>query len=342
MTRMKQALTAIAAITILGVAGSMPAHGHHSHASLNKNDIRLYRGIISRYSWTMPHVFLKVRGPDPDGNVVEYTIETLNPPAMARAGWSRDTFKVGDEVIWEGPHDHNKARHYTGIIWMERVADGQRFTEDPRDSADIEPSTDFTGLWKRYPNSLKHYTPPEGWPMTDVGQAMIESFSEDDSPITNCVNPGPPKSMLLPFPVMITRPDEDHFVFERELMAEKRIIHLNHDHEPGEPSINGYSTGTFDGKELVVTTTNFVADKWGTHTGIDSSDQKQLVERFWMSDDGLFLHVDITITDPVYLTRPHTFRHQWAKLADRPVIQAPCTMESAQLYKEAGYGEGSE
>jgi hypothetical protein len=27
------------------------------------------------------------------------------------------------------------------------------------------------------------------------------------------------------------------------------------------------------------------------------------------------------------------------KLADRPVIQAPCTMEAARLYLEAGYGD---
>ena len=84
---------------------------------------------------------------------------------------------------------------------------------------------------------------------------------------------------------------------------------------------------------------NFIADKWGSHTGVDSSEQKTLVERYRLSDDGLYLHAEITITDPVYLAEPVIFSHRWEKLADREVIQAPCTMEAAQLYLEAGYGD---
>jgi predicted amidohydrolase len=78
---------------------------------------------------------------------------------------------------------------------------------------------------------------------------------------------------------------------------------------------------------------------WLARTGgaeFDSSDQKQLLERFSLSDDGLFLIAEITITDPVYLSEPVTFIHRWKKLADRDVIQAPCTLESAKLYLEGG------
>ena len=122
-------------------------------------------------------------------------------------------------------------------------------------------------------------------------------------------------------------------------MEAVRVIHLNGTGEPGEPSRLGFSTGRFEGEELVVETTNFIADRWGTHTGIDSSEQKHLVERFRLSEDGLHLYAEITVTDPVYLAEPVTFEHEWYKLADREVIQAPCTMEAAQLYLEAGYGE---
>lgn len=327
----------VAGIVACVLAG--PAAAHHSHASLNQDDVRMYRGVITRYSWTMPHVFLRVRGPDRQGRIVEYTIESLNPPAMSMAGWSRDTFEPGDEVIWRGPHDHNEKRHYTGIEWIERVSDGKRFSEDPKSLPDIVPSENMTGLWKRYPFSIRHYRPPEGWPLNEAGQAMVAAFNENDSPIARCINPGPPKSMILPFPFFITRPDEQHIVIERELMEEKRIIHIDHEHGPIEPSILGHSIGTYEGEELVVTTTDFVADRWGTHTGIDSSEQKRLVERFRLSDDGLYLHADITVTDPAYLTEPHTFEFTWAKLPHREVIQAPCTMESAKLHLEAGFEE---
>lgn len=331
--------SALAACLLLG---AVPVEAHHSHASLNKNDVRTYSGVVKRYSWTMPHVFLKIDAPDEQGEIVEYTVEMLHPPGMAKNGWSKATFQPGDRITWEGAHDKNLKRHYTGLKWAER-GDGQRFGMDP-DAIQtvVHPSTDFTGLWKR-PEISKgfkpHYRPPEGWPLSAKGQDIVDNFHEDQNPMVTCGNPGPPKAMIVPYPMMLTRPDENTIIIERELMAEKRIVYLNGSGgPPGAPSRLGYSTGRFEGDELVIETTNFIADKWGTHTGIDSSDQKQLLERFRLADDGLHLYVDITVTDPVYLSESVTFEHEWYKLADREVIQAPCTMEAAQLYLEAGYG----
>ena len=139
---------------------------------------------------------------------------------------------------------------------------------------------------------------------------MVDGFSEDSNPMTRCGNPGPPKAMLLPYPVSITRPDDDHVVFERELMKEVRTVHIDHEHEElkKEPSKLGYSVGHFEGQELVVETSHFIADRWGTHTGIDSSEQKRLTERFTLADGGVHLLARITVEDPVYLAEPVTFR----------------------------------
>ena len=326
---------------------ALPAAAHHSHASLNKDDVRLYKGRVVKYSWTMPHVFMKIDGADENGNVVEYTVELQHPPAMARIGWAKDTWKPGDRITWEGPHDKDPNRHYTGMSWAEK-GDGTRLATDRQSRNAIQeaavPSTDFTGLWKRSDEGgfNPHYKPPKGWPLSEKGQALVDNFHEDQNPMVRCGNPGPPKAMIVPYPMNLTRPDENTVVIERELMAEKRYIHLNGTGQMGAPSKLGYSTGKFDGDKLIVETTNFVADPWGSHTGIDSSDQKHLVEEFWLSEDGLFLHANITVTDPVYLSSPHTFKHRWEKLADRPVIQAPCTMEAAQLYLDAGYGRNQE
>ena len=62
--------------------------------------------------------------------------------------------------------------------------------------------------------------------------------------------------------------------------------------------------------------------------------------RAWFEKHDLL--AEITVSDPVYLAEPVTFRHRWKKLADRDVIQAPCTMEAAQLYLEAGYEDREE
>lgn len=326
-----------------GLLFSSTGNAHHSHASLDPNDVRTYSGVVTRYSWTMPHVFLKVQGQDEAGALVEYSIEMNHPPSMAKKGWSKTSFRPGDRIVWSGPHDRDPDRHYTGILWAER-GDGTRFDMDDEADGAVEPSTDFTGLWKRSDigGFMPHYRPPEGWPLNDRGREMVAAFDEDDNPMVRCGNPGPPKAMIVPYPVSITRPDEQHFEFERELMAEKRIIHLDDTHRPGEPTRLGFSTGRIEGDTLVVETTNFIADEWGTHTGIDSSAEKHLVERFRLSDGGIHLIAEITVTDPVYLSEPVTFLHRWMKLADREVIQAPCTMEAARLYLEAGYAEARE
>lgn len=317
---------------------SSVAQAHHSHASLNKDDVRLYSGVVARYSWTMPHVFLQVDAPDPDGKVVRYSIEMQHPPAMFKRGWTRDSFKAGDRITWEGPHDSDLNRHYTGLSWAER-GDGTRFNMEQNAEDEAVPSTDFTGLWKRSDEGgfNPHYKPPVGWPMSEKGQALIDGFDEDQNPMVTCGFPGPPKSMIIPYPILITRPDDKTVVIEGELNPRNRTVYLSDAPEMGEPSIAGYSTGRVEDGALIVETSNFVADPWGIHTGIDSSEQKKLVERFTLSEDGMYLHADITVTDPVYLAKPHTFRHRWVKIADREVIQAPCTLEAAKLYLEAGY-----
>ena len=55
-----------------------------------------------------------------------------------------------------------------------------------------------------------------------------------------------------------------------------------------------------------------------------------------MSNGGMNLDVEITVTDSVYLAEPVTFTHHWRKIGDREIIQAPCTLEAAQLYLQGG------
>jgi hypothetical protein len=323
---------------ILAMALGMPGTGlaHHSHASINRDDVRIYTGVVTKYGWNMPHVFLKVRGPDPEGNLVDYSIEMGSPPGMMRRGWTKNTFKVGEAITWEGAHDHNLKRHYTGLKWVER-ADGTRVGNDRSIKKEelIKPSTDFTGLWTRDLKGGKaHYYPPEGWNLTAFGQKMVDNFDEVQNPMRTCGNMGPPKSMLIPYPITFSQPDEKTILMQRDLMEKIRVVHLDKSVPAGAPSQLGHSIGWFEGDELVVETTNFIADKWGIHTGIDSSDQKHLLERFSLSNNGLSMDVVITVTDTVYLAETKVFEHHWNKMADRPSLQVPCTMEAAQLYRD--------
>ncbi len=329
-------LTSASAVMLLAMQAS-PTLGHHSHATLDPEDVRVLTGLVTRYSWSMPHVYLKVEAPNLQGDIVEYSIEMLHPGAMATQGWSRDSFKPGDRITWEGQHDRNKSRAYSSLTWAER--NGVRVGSGGDGSGmAITPSTDFTGLWNRGPNQPTYF-PPSGWPLTAQGQALVDGFSEDQNPVLECYEPGPPKSMTLPYAHSLRYLDASTLLIERDLMDEPRVVHLDPGVQAGEPSPLGHSVGWFEDGDLIVETTAFTADRWGTHTGIDSSEQKQVRERFRLVDGGMGIEIDITVSDPVYLREPVTFTHRWVKVADRDIIRAPCTMESARLWIEAGYIE---
>lgn len=75
-----EGLRASAAIVVSAICFALPANENHSHACLNPDDVRLYGGVVTRYSWTMPHVFLKIDAPGESGKVFEYTVELLPYP----------------------------------------------------------------------------------------------------------------------------------------------------------------------------------------------------------------------------------------------------------------------
>jgi cyclase len=63
----------------------------------------------------------------------------------------------------------------------------------------------------------------------------------------------------------------------------------------------GFSTGRWEGRQLVVTTTH-LKQGWLRRNGVPESDQTTLVERF-IRHDRIMTHV-VIITDPVYLAEP--------------------------------------
>ena len=323
-------------IILLSGICSFPTLAHHSHSTIDRNDVRVLSGVVTKYGWSMPHVYLKVEAPNPQGEIVEFTIETVHPAAMTERGWSKTSFKLGDLITWEGAHHRNKARAYSSMSWVEK--NGVRVGNAEQEVASVVPSIDFSGLWDRAPNQPT-YDPPKGWPLTPLGQELVANFGEDQNPVLTCGDPGPPKSMTLPYSHQISKLNENILIIGRDLMEGQRVVHLDKSQPVGLPSKLGHSIGWFEDGNLVVETSNFVADVWGGHTGIDSSAQKHLIERFSMSDDGLGIELAITLSDPVYLSQPVTFTHQWIKAPDRELVQTPCTIESAQLWIEAGYNE---
>lgn len=358
---MRNSLITFMALLTLGF--TMLAQAHHSHSSIDRDWKVSYAGTVTEFMWRAPHVYLKIDSIMPEtGEVVEYTIETLNPSSLQKTGWRRETLQPGDRVIWAGNHDRDPDRAYGSLDYVQKVGGYTYFVDEgemeaylERENIDwdaymgltpLKPAESLAeGVWSRSRADGSRFPPIRGpqrdWPLTEKGQELVANFSEDNNPILDCEYPGPPKSITAPLYFRHSMADEDTLLIERALMDNQRYIHLNPETAPGpgERTNVGYSVGHYEGDTLVVETTNFKADRWGLWTGIDSSEQKHMIERYWLSDEGMRLNVEITVTDPEYLTEPVTFTHHWTKVQDFPITQAECSMENANYYLTAGYEE---
>jgi hypothetical protein len=80
------------------VAFSVPLFAHHGAASFDTSKMMTVTGTVTEYIWSNPHVLVKLDAKDDSGNVAHWVVEAWNPVTQASRGWSKNTFKPGDEV----------------------------------------------------------------------------------------------------------------------------------------------------------------------------------------------------------------------------------------------------
>jgi hypothetical protein len=87
-------LIAAAVLLVLGI----PLWAHHGNAAYDTDNPITIRGTVTEFSWTNPHVQIYLDVKSDKGNVVHWSVETYSPGKLVRAGWSKESVKVGDLV----------------------------------------------------------------------------------------------------------------------------------------------------------------------------------------------------------------------------------------------------
>ena len=77
---------------------SVPLFAHHGAAAYDTTKKITVKGTVTEWFWANPHCFLKFDAKDDKGDVVHWATETSNPADMTNLGWSKQSFKPGDEV----------------------------------------------------------------------------------------------------------------------------------------------------------------------------------------------------------------------------------------------------
>jgi hypothetical protein len=92
---------------LLAIAAS-PAHSHHSFAVFDLSKTVTFKGTLQDLQWTNPHVWIRVEVLEKD-KPTTYEFECAAIAVLKRAGWTRDTVKVGD-VITVVSHPYKDGR----------------------------------------------------------------------------------------------------------------------------------------------------------------------------------------------------------------------------------------
>lgn len=109
-------------VVIAVLLATTPALAHHSNSAFDPESVVVLKGTVTQWLWTNPHVWIFLSVDDGEGGKTEWEIEGRPPGVLARSGWSRTIFKVGDTITVD--FSPAKDGSYSGLATRVTLADG--------------------------------------------------------------------------------------------------------------------------------------------------------------------------------------------------------------------------
>ena len=324
------------------LAGQVQAH--HSFAThYDSSNIVEVSGVLSDVKMRNPHSFFEVDVINENGETETWEVEAHAVPVLRRIGITRDTLKVGDAVTIRGPRSRrpDKLLLFGAQITTDRgeafeMLDSIRrapdyYVTDARDGLDR-----FTGKWMTYITGQK--VADTAMPVNAAGREARDNYNALLNSSSECVPMNLPSLLMLPYVYQLSL-DGDTLDILHEYSQIRRPVVLDGATSNVTDPLFGSRTGRYEDGLLIVETTKFpsmsagLASAWdpnGNGADIPSSEQKKLVERYTLSEDGAQLFLDYTVTDPEYLSGPFSDRITWHRMpADAPIYDFECDADIA-------------
>jgi hypothetical protein len=104
---------AVAAMAL--VAAAVPAWAHHAFASEfdAKKPVK-FTATVTKMEWINPHAWMHVEVKKPDGTTENWMIEAGSPNSLFRRGITKDTVRVGMQVVVDGYQARDGSRRANG------------------------------------------------------------------------------------------------------------------------------------------------------------------------------------------------------------------------------------
>ena len=77
---------------------SAPLFAHHGRVGYDNKKVLTLKAKVTEFDWTNPHVQILFDAPDEKGVMQHWDVEGTNPFGASRAGWTKNSFKPGDQI----------------------------------------------------------------------------------------------------------------------------------------------------------------------------------------------------------------------------------------------------
>ncbi len=339
----KPVVAFIAAAFLLSLYERASAH-HAAAVYYDNSTIIEVRGVLTDVRWHNPHIAFTLLSRE-GGTEVEWLVESNSVSSLRQLGIAEDQLTPGEIVTVAGWLSRSEAYRMSGnnilfpgdreiVLWGSTAyhftdADYERLSVADVESRDL-PDADGLGLYRVWSTLTGDRDQDRLWdadyPLTERAIAARAAWDPvRDNPAINCEPKGMPGIIDPPYPMEFI--DEgDVILIRQEEFDTVRTIHMTASgaaNDP-DPSILGHSTGSWDGDTLVIDTTH-ISWPYLDNRGLPLSEEARLQERYTVSPDGRRLYLELTVTDPQYLSEPLELDRFWLWIPENTVQPYNCT-----------------
>ena len=170
------------------------------------------------------------------------------------------------------------------------------------------------------------------YPLTPEARRAVQAFDSvagSQRLANDCTPKGMPWIMEQPYDLAFERSGDDVVLKLEEFDVARRIrMEWKGDRAAQPFTPHGFSTGVWQDRTLVVTTTNLNSPNFKFE--IPASDKAEIVERFTPTAAGDRLDYEIVVTDPVTFTEPVKMAKYWLSIPGQVLDAYNCGAPLAQ------------